>query len=80
VKRGAGRTKHGTHRIPLVTPYVRTGLRRLADDEREARRGRERRERLPVDIFGQDRLEDGFVRLVRSCHRYSPHPESVIAK
>jgi hypothetical protein len=77
-RRGPDEARHAPGPVGLTVR--RTGLRRLADDDREARRGRERWERLPVDIFGQDRLEDGFVRLVRSCHRYSPHPESVITK
>jgi hypothetical protein len=42
----------------------RTGLGRIAHDDGEHDPGRERRERLEVDVLGQDRPEDGLARLV----------------
>ena len=38
----------------------------MADEDGEARRRREGRERLPVDVFGQDRSENSLAWLVGS--------------
>jgi hypothetical protein len=40
----------------------------LTDDDGEARGRRERRERLPLDVFRQDRSENGFAWLMGSNH------------
>ena len=48
--------------------HVGAGLCGLTDNDGEADRGRERREWLPVDLFGQDRSENGMARLVSTNH------------
>src|SRR5262249_40448341 len=47
---------------------VRAWLGGMADDDGKTYRRRKGGERLPVDIFGQDRLEDRLVRLMRADH------------
>ena len=66
--------RHQFHASGHFDPdHIGAGLRRLADDDGEADRRWERRERLPLDIFGQHRSENGFARLVGSNHRGSPY-------
>jgi len=43
-------------------------LGRIADEDGEADPGREGREWLPVDVFGQDRSENGLAWLMGSYH------------
>ena len=45
----------------LDPDHVRSGLRCIAHHDGETGRRRERRERLPVDVLGQDRPEDGLI-------------------
>ena len=47
---------------------VGAGLRGVTDNDGEPDRRWERRERLPVDLFGQDRSENGLAWLVGSHH------------
>ncbi len=61
---GISFTPEGT----LTLTHVGTGLRRIADDDGQPGRRRERRERLPVDVFGQDSPENGLAGLVGSAH------------
>jgi len=44
---------------------VRAGLRGLTDDDGQPDGRWERRERFPIDIFGQDRFENLLAELVR---------------
>jgi hypothetical protein len=70
--------RHQLHTGRHLDPdHVRTGLRRLTDDDGEARRSWERRERFPINVFRQDRSEDSFTRLMRSSHGSPPDLECV---
>src|SRR6476660_6118888 len=51
---------------------IRSGLTRLSNKHRQPNRRRERRERLPVDIFGQDHSKICLIRLMIAGHW--PHP------
>src|SRR5882757_1287069 len=57
---------------------IRSGLTRVSDKHREPNRRRERRERLPVDVFRQDRSESVFTRLVNTNHRASPYLSALV--
>src|SRR5580704_11954934 len=48
----------------LDPDHIGTRLGRLTDDHGETNRRRKGRERLPVDVFRQDRLENGLAWLV----------------
>jgi len=48
--------------------HIRARLRRLTDNDGEARGRWKRRKRLPLNILGQDRSEDGLIGLMRSIH------------
>jgi len=56
----------------LHSDHLRTGIRRVANHDRQTSSGPKRRERLPVDVLGQDRLEIGLIRLMFQGHRRSP--------
>src|SRR5579864_7895426 len=59
---------HQLHAARHVDPDgVKTSLRRLTDNHREAHRRWKRRERLPLEILGQNCLENGLPWLMRSC-------------
>jgi hypothetical protein len=58
--------------MALDPDNVRTGLSGFANQHGQTCRRRERRERLPVDIFRQDRSENGFAGLVGSGHSGLP--------
>ena len=53
----------------LDPDHVRTGFRGMAYKDRQASPGRKRREWLPVDIFRENRFENGFAWLVGSNQR-----------
>src|SRR5947207_11201458 len=59
----------------LDPDYVGAGLRGLTDEDGEVDRRRERRERLPLDVFRQDRPENGLTALVGSNHCGLPDPD-----
>jgi hypothetical protein len=59
--------RHQLHAVRHSDPdRVGAGLQWLADNDGKADRRWERRERLPFDVFGQDRFENGLARLVSS--------------
>jgi hypothetical protein len=63
------RMGHQLHARGYLDPYyIRTGLRGLTDDDGEQGGRGEGGERLPVDIFRQDRSELGLAGLMRSSH------------
>jgi hypothetical protein len=47
----------------------------LTDEDSEAGGRWERRERLPLDVFRQDRSENGFAWLMGSNHCGPPDPD-----
>src|SRR5215467_12023749 len=47
---------------------VRPGLRGMANDDGKTHRRWKRRKRLPVDVFRQDRFEDGLAWLMGAGH------------
>jgi hypothetical protein len=57
------------HQLPAMGRFdpdcVRAGLRGLTHDDSQPDRRWERRERFPIDIFGQDRFENLLPELVR---------------
>ena len=63
-----------------VKPYVKRQKNDAADAEAicEADRRWERRERLPVDVFGQDRSENGLAWLVGSNHCGPPNLDLLV--
>src|SRR5262249_21353121 len=61
---------HQLHAARHLHPdRVRSPLGRVSHDDCEAHRGRECRERLPVDVFREGRLEGRLSRLMRSVAR-----------
>src|SRR3984885_904984 len=61
--------RHQLHAGGHLDPdQIRAGLGRMSGDDGEADRWRERRERLPVDIFRQDRPENGLTGLMVTDH------------
>jgi hypothetical protein len=59
--------RHELHARRYLDPdHVRSGLRGLSNKHGQSGRRRERRERLPVDVFRQNRSENGFAWLVVS--------------
>jgi hypothetical protein len=57
----------------LDADHVRTGLRRLTDDDRQADRRRKGRERLEIDVLREDRPEVALASLIRNaCHACPP--------
>src|SRR5258705_12702143 len=52
--------------------HVRTGFRGMAYKDRQASPGRKPRERLPVDVFGQDHSKISLIRLMIAGHGSHP--------
>ena len=66
--------RHELHARGHFDPdHVRSRLSGLSNKHGQSGRRRERRERLPVDVFRQDRSENGLAWLVRSRHCGPPY-------
>jgi len=62
--------RHQLHAVRNLDPdHVGPGFTGVADDDSQAGGRRERRERLPVDVLGQDRPEDILAGLVGGHRR-----------
>src|SRR5258708_5190793 len=58
----------------LDPDHVRTGFRGMAYKDRKTSPRRKRRERIPVDVFGQDHSKISLVRLMIAGHASHPFP------